>query len=188
MQSPYLQTNVPHIYAIGDVTTGPKFTHYAGFQGSAAGRNVLLPVGKAKGHEAVFPWVTFTDPEVAHVGLTEAEARGEYGDAVKVFTMSLAEGDRAIAEDDTKGFIKLIYRGRSDLLGATVVADRAGEMIIEYSLVIKKKISLRNLVGVIHPYPTYSDIARKALTKLLIREFLTSTAGQVFKRLVRILP
>lgn len=183
-----LQTNVPHIYAVGDVTTGPKFTHYAGFQGSVAGRNALLPFGKANGHEPLLPWVTFTDPEIAHVGFTESEARQQYGDAVKVFTLSMAEGDRSVAENDMEGFIKLVYRGRDDLLGATVVADRAGEMIIEYELVIQKKISLRDLVGVIHPYPTYSDVAKKAMSKLLINELLTSTLGQAFKRMVKLLP
>lgn len=183
-----LQTNVPHIYAIGDVTTGPKFTHYAGFQGAAAGRNALLPFGKANGHEAVVPWVTFTDPEVAHVGLTETEARQQFGESVKVFTLPMAMGDRSVAEDDVEGFIKLVYRGRDDLLGATVVADRAGEMIIEYELVIKKKISLRSLVGVMHPYPTYSDVAHKAMSRLLVRELLGSWLGKLFKKVVNLLP
>jgi len=184
----HLQTNIPHIYAIGDVTTGPKFTHYAGFQGAAAGRNALLPFGKANGHEAILPWVTFTDPEVAHVGLTETEARQQYGTAVKVFSLPMAMGDRSVAEDDMEGFIKLVYRGRDDLLGATVVADRAGEMIIEYELVIKKKISLRSLVGVMHPYPTYSDVAHKAMSKLLVRELLEGTLGKLFKKVVNLLP
>ncbi len=184
----HLQTNIPHIYAVGDVTTGPKFTHVAGFQGAAAGRNAVLPVGKSNGHETVLPWVTFTDPEVAHVGLTEDEARKQYGKAVKTFTLPMSEGDRSVAEGDTEGFIKLVYRGTGDLLGATVVADRAGEMIIEYELAIKKKISLRTLVGVMHPYPTYSDVAHKAISKLLVRELLGSSIGKLFKKVVAYLP
>jgi pyruvate/2-oxoglutarate dehydrogenase complex dihydrolipoamide dehydrogenase (E3) component len=183
-----LQTNVPHIYAIGDVTTGPKFTHYAGFQGAVAGRNVLFPIGKANGHDKLLPWVTFTDPEVAHVGLTEAEARQQYGAAVKVLNMPLSEGDRSVAEDDMEGFIKLVYKGAGELLGATVVADRAGEMILEFQLVVKKKIRLRDLVSIIHAYPTYSDVARKALSKVLINELLNGSGGQLLKRLVKILP
>lgn len=184
----HLQTNVPHIYAVGDVTTGPKFTHYAGFQGAVAARNALLPIGKTSGHESVLPWVTFTDPEVAHVGLTEAEARQQYGRAVKVHTLPTHEGDRTVAEDDTEGFIKLVYRGQNDLLGATVVADRAGEMIIEYELIIRKKISLRDLSGVMHPYPTYSDVAKKAMSQLMIKELLGSTLGKVFRKVVQLLP
>ena len=184
----HLQTNQPHIYAVGDVTTGPKFTHYAGFQGSVAGRNLLLPIGKGKGHEDILPWVTFTEPEIAHVGLTEAQAREQHGAAVKVYTFPMAHGDRAVTEGDTEGFIKLVYRGSGELLGATVVAERAGEMITEYTLVIAKKLSARSLVGVIHPYPTYSDIAKKALSNLLVRKLLNGTSGRLLKAVVQRLP
>jgi pyruvate/2-oxoglutarate dehydrogenase complex dihydrolipoamide dehydrogenase (E3) component len=184
----HLQTNIPHIYAIGDVTTGPKFTHYAYFQGAAAGRNSLLPVGKAHGHDLHPPWVTFTDPEIAHAGLTEAQARKQFGAAVKTSTFPMAIGDRSVAEHDTKGFIKLVYRGRGQLMGATIVAERAGEMIIEYELVIKKKISARAIIDTIHPYPTYSDVTKKALSKMLVTELLSSKVGQIFKSVVRALP
>jgi pyruvate/2-oxoglutarate dehydrogenase complex dihydrolipoamide dehydrogenase (E3) component len=183
-----LQTNVPHIYAIGDVTTAPKFTHYAYFQGGVAGRNSLLPIGKAKGHDLQPPWVTFTSPEVAHAGLTEAEARKQYGSAVKTLIMQNAVGDRTVAEHDIKGFIKLVYRGRGELLGAAVVAERAGEMIIEYELIIKKRLSARAIVDTIHPYPTYSDLVKKAVSKMLVKELLTSPVGQIFKRVVKTLP
>lgn len=186
--NPYLQTNIPHIYAIGDVTTGPKFTHYAGFQGAIAGRNALLPFAKANGHSSTLPWVTFTDPEIAHVGMTESEARQRYGDAIKVLMMSTAEGDRTVVEQDMDGFIKLVYRGRGDLLGATVVADRAGEMLLEYQLIIQNQIPLRKMVGTIHAYPTYSDVAKKALSKLMIQELLNSRFGRVFKKVAKYLP
>jgi len=184
----HLQTNLPHIYAVGDVTTGPKFTHYAGFQGSIAGRNMLLPVGKGKGHEEILPWVTFTEPEVAHVGMTEAQAREKHGAAVKVFLFPMGEGDRAVTEGDTDGFIKLVYKGSSELLGATVVAERAGEMITEYTLVIAKKMSARGLISVMHPYPTYSDIVKKALSNLLVHELLNGTSGRLLKAVVKRLP
>jgi pyruvate/2-oxoglutarate dehydrogenase complex dihydrolipoamide dehydrogenase (E3) component len=183
----HLQTNIPHIYACGDVTTGPKFTHYAGWQGSIAGRNAVLPI-KANGLRALVPWVTFTDPEIAHVGMTEGEACAKYGDAVKTYTFSTRSGDRTVVEDDTEGFVKLVYRGSGDLLGATVVAERAGEMILEYALVIAKKISLRALTGVMHAYPTYSDVAKQAMFRMMIAELLESTAGRVFKSLVKLLP
>lgn len=183
-----LQTNVPHIYAIGDVTTGAKFTHYAGFQGSIVGRNVLLPIGKADGIPEHVPWVTFTDPEVAHVGLTEAQAREKYGDDAKTYTYHLSEGDRSIAEHDIEGFIKFVYKGRSDLLGVTIVGDRAGEMLLEYQLVIEGKISARSMVEVIHAYPTYSDVAKKALSKLMIQELMSGTTGTIAKNVAKILP
>ena len=184
----HLQTNVPHIYAIGDVTTGAKFTHYAGFQGTAAGRNVLLPVGKANGVTDRVPWVTFTDPEIAHAGLTEAKAREEYGDGIKTFMFSLEEGDRSMAEDDTNGFIKFVYRGKGNLVGVTIVGSRAGEMLLEYQLLIERKITAREMIGVIHAYPTYSDVARKALSKMMITELMTSSVGQLAKKVVEYLP
>lgn len=183
-----LQTNIPHIYAIGDVTTGAKFTHYAGFQGSIVGRNVLLPIGKANGIPEHIPWVTFTDPEVAHIGLTEAQAREKYGDSAKTYMYHLSEGDRSIAEHDIEGFIKFVYRGSADLLGVTIVGDRAGEMLLEYQLVVEGRISARELVGVIHAYPTYSDVAKKALSKLMIHELMSGSVGNLAKKVVKILP
>ena len=182
-----LQTNVPHIYAVGDITDGPKFTHYAGFQAAIAGRNAIYPFG-SNGHDPLLPWVTFTDPEVAHVGLTEAQARKQYGDAVKVLNMPLTEGDRSMADDDTEGFIKLVYRGRGILLGATIVADRAGEMIFEFELAVKKKISLQQLVTIIHAYPTYSDVSRRAISKLVVGELFNSSTGKLVKIITRFLP
>ncbi len=183
-----LQTNVPHIYAIGDVTTGAKFTHYAGYQGSAVGRNVLLPVGKTSGIPKYVPWVTFTDPEVAHAGLTEEQAREQYGSDVKTFMFSLADGDRSVAESDVEGFIKFVYRNTLDLLGVTIVGDRAGDMLIEYQLLIENKISARDLIGIIHAYPTYSDVARKALSKVMIEELMSSSVGKIAKKAINILP
>lgn len=172
-----LRTNVPHIYAVGDCTTGPKFTHYAGFQGSIAGRNAILPLVNSSGHEAINPWVTFTDPEVAHVGLTEAEAREQYGAKVKTYLFSLRHGDRAVTEGDTDGFIKITYRGSGKLLGVTIVAARAGEMITEFALAMKQGFGLGGITGTIHPYPSYSDIVKKAASSLTIQELLQGPAG-----------
>lgn len=169
-----LQTNVSHIYAVGDVTTGAKFTHYAGYQASIAARHALVPLLRGNGlDESHLPWVTFSEPEVAHIGLTEAAAREKYGAQVKVFTLPLHEGDRAVTEGDTDGFIKLVYRGKGRLLGATVVAGRAGEMITEFTLVLKRHITLSQLNQVMHSYPTYADIAKKAVSSLLLSELKT---------------
>jgi pyruvate/2-oxoglutarate dehydrogenase complex dihydrolipoamide dehydrogenase (E3) component len=182
-----LQTNVPHIYAIGDVTTGPKFTHYAGFQGLIAGRNAVLPI-KSNGLPKHVPWVTFTDPEIAHVGMTEAQARSEYGAGVKTYMFSTKAGDRTVVEDDTRGFVKLVYRSGGDLLGATVVSERAGEMITGYGLVIDKKISLRALTGTMHAYPTYADVAKQAAFRMSVAELLGSWFAPIVKKVVKLLP
>lgn len=175
----YLRTNVKHIYAIGDCTTGPKFTHYAGSQGGVAAQNALFPVVNSKGHDPILPWVTFTDPEVAHVGLTEAEARKKYKDAIKTFVLPLTKGDRSIAENDKDGFIKLVYKNGGKLLGATIVAERAGEMITEFALVLKTDLKLRDIVNTMHAYPTYSDIVRKAVSSMLIEELFDGFSGKV---------
>ena len=174
----HLETNVPHIYAIGDVTTGAKLTHYAGYQGSIAGRNALFPLVNSNGHPSIYPWATFTDPEVAQVGLTEHEAREKDGDEVKVYVLPLTEGDRSLAEGDTDGFVKIVYRGSGDLLGTTIVAERAGEMIQEYTAALAGG-GLRGLISTIHAYPTYADIAKKAASKVLLKELFEGTSGKL---------
>ncbi len=173
----YLRTNVKHIYAVGDCTPSPKFTHYAGFQGGIAGRNATLPIINSVGHDDIVPWVTFSDPEVAHVGLLETEAREKYGNKVKVHNFSLAKGDRTVVEDDAEGFIKLVYMGGGKLLGATVVSDRAGEMIFELMLAVKGKLSLSQIVGLMHPYPSYNDVVKKAVSALVIGELFKGVSG-----------
>ena len=127
----HLRTSQRHIYAAGDCTGGYQFTHYAGWQAAMAARNALLP-GASKGVTDLVPWTTFTDPEVAHVGLTEAQAREQFGDAVKTCDWPMARVDRARTEGDTDGFIKLVHKQNGTLLGATIVAARAGEMIHEW--------------------------------------------------------
>ena len=140
----YLRTNVRHVYAAGDVVGGPQFTHLAGWQAFQAVRNALLP-GRASGVPAVVPWVTFLDPEVARVGLAEAEARVRYGDGVRVHRWDMARSDRAIADDEAQGFIKVVARPDGRVLGASVVASRAGELIGEYALAIQHDLRLGKL-------------------------------------------
>lgn len=184
----YLRTNVPHIYAIGDVIGRAQFTHNSGTQGSIAARNALLPINTVGINEKTLPWVTFTEPELAHVGLTEAQAREKYGDSAKVYFFSLKEGDRSVAEDDMEGFIKIIYKGSGKLLGVTIVANRAGEMLTEFTLAMDKNLSLRDLLGSMHAYPTYSDVAYKAIANLVIQELLDGFSGKVIGQAKHILP
>jgi pyruvate/2-oxoglutarate dehydrogenase complex dihydrolipoamide dehydrogenase (E3) component len=153
-----LRTAARHIYAAGDCVPGLQFTHYADWRAFMATRNALLP-GAFKGSTDYVPWTTFTDPEVAHVGMSEAEAREKYGDAVDVLIFPAHKIDRARAEDDTDGFIKITYRKRRVLppkpLGVTIVARRAGEMIQEWTLVLATGVSLTKITRAIHVYPTY---------------------------------
>jgi pyruvate/2-oxoglutarate dehydrogenase complex dihydrolipoamide dehydrogenase (E3) component len=184
----YLQTSAPHIYAVGDVTDGPKFTHYAGMQGSIAARNAIFPIVNFKGKWKNVPWVTFTEPEIAHYGDTIEQARREHGDSIKVFTLPFTEGDRAVAEGDTEGFVTLIYKDRNDFLGVTIVGERAGEMLLELQLVVGRKISLSKLVGTMHAYPTYSEIAQKILARITVKELLSGFTGRAARTLLKVLP
>ncbi len=151
-----LRTSNRRVYAAGDVTGNLPFTHVAGMHGSIAATNALLGPVRSIDHERI-PWVTFTDPEVAHVGLTEDQARHRHGEAVRIRLLSHDHVDRAIVEDETDGFTHVVLDGKGRVLGATVVAPRAGEMIAELTGLVATRRRLRDLASVVHPYPAWSD-------------------------------
>ncbi|MEL7236036.1 MAG: FAD-dependent oxidoreductase, partial [Chloroflexota bacterium] len=176
-----LRTSQEHIYAAGDVTGGMQFTHYAGFQGSIAARNALLP-GSSKGTTEVLPWTTFTEPEIAHVGLTEPMAEEKLGKGnfeARIFSME--EGDRAQAEDDMDGFVKIIHQD-GKLLGVTVVSKRAGETINEYAMVMQNGGGVGDLSNTIHSYPTYGQISANFASKMKVERLLNSTGFKVYTK------
>ena len=178
-----LRTNVKHIYAAGDVVGGPQFTHYAGYQAFIAARNALFP-GASKGVAESVPWTTFTDPEVARAGLTEAEARDKYRDGdVGVRVVPMERVDRAVTESDTEGFIKVVHKKDGTVVGATVVAERAGESIHEWALAISNKLKMSDLAGTIHVYPTYSIANQQMASAYAVESFLNSKAGKILKKL-----
>jgi pyruvate/2-oxoglutarate dehydrogenase complex dihydrolipoamide dehydrogenase (E3) component len=181
-----LRTNVKNIYAAGDVTGGYQFTHFAGWQAFQAARNALLP-GTSSGLTDLVPRVTFTDPEVAHVGLTEAQARVKFGENVKVSRWEMSRTDRAICEDDRDGFVKVIARQNGTLLGATVVNGRAGETITEFIVAIKKNVKVSDLAGAIHAYPTYSTAVQQLAAELTIEGLLSGTSGKIIRGLSKII-
>lgn len=181
----HLRTTNPRIFAAGDIVGGPQFTHYAGFQGAMAARNALLP-GSSKGVTEVLPWTTFTEPEAAHVGLTESQAHERFGDDVQVKLFNLADGDRSQAEHDIEGFIKVVHRS-GKLLGATVVANRAGEMINEYTIALQNGWGVGDLSNTIHVYPTYGQIVAGVSSKMKVEQLLNGFGGQVLKVAKRVL-
>lgn len=152
-----LQTKVKNVYAAGDCTGDLQFTHYAGWQGAIAARNILLPL-KDQGVIENVPSATFTSPEVSSIGLTERKARDEYGNNnVAVAFQKMSHVDRAICDGEEDGFIKVIYSTRNyQILGATVMSPAAGELISEIGVAMKAKMSFDQLATVIHSYPTYS--------------------------------
>jgi mercury(II) reductase len=161
----YLQTTHPRIYAAGDICMNWKFTHAADAAARIVIKNTLFApfgLGRSKLSSLVMPWVTYTDPEIAHVGLYEHEARAK-GIAVSTIKIPLSQVDRAIADGETEGFVKILHQQGSDkILGATIVARHAGEMISEVTTAIVHKLGLSKLSSVIHPYPTQAEGIKKA--------------------------
>jgi len=155
-----LQTTNRRIFAAGDICSRFKFTHAADAMARVVIQNALF-FGRAKASALVISWCTYTDPEVAHVGLSEAEAKAQ-GIDVRTFTEPLAHVDRAVLDGDTDGFIKVHVRAGSDrIVGATVVARHAGEMISELTLAMVGGLGLGTLARTIHPYPTEAEAVKR---------------------------
>jgi pyruvate/2-oxoglutarate dehydrogenase complex dihydrolipoamide dehydrogenase (E3) component len=155
-----MRTTNRRVYAIGDVAGGLQFTHVAGYHAGLVIRALLFRL-RATENRSIIPWVTFTDPELAHVGMTEAQAH-ERGLKVKVLRWNYAENDRAQAERATTGFIKLVAGHHGRILGASIVGANAGEMINLWALGVTKKLGLRDMAGYVPPYPTMSEIGKRA--------------------------
>jgi pyruvate/2-oxoglutarate dehydrogenase complex dihydrolipoamide dehydrogenase (E3) component len=161
----FLQTSNPRVYAAGDICMDWKFTHAADAAARIVIKNALFApfgLGRARLSSVVMPWTTYTDPEVAHVGMNEREARDK-GIAVETLKIPLKDVDRAVTDGEAAGFVKIHHRKGSDqILGATIVARHAGEMIGEVTLAMVGKRGLNTLSGVIHPYPTQAEGIKKA--------------------------
>jgi pyruvate/2-oxoglutarate dehydrogenase complex dihydrolipoamide dehydrogenase (E3) component len=157
----YLRTTNRRIYAAGDVCLGWKFTHAADAAARIVVQNALFGLtGRRRVSRLVMPWCTYTDPEVARVGWNEREAR-ERGVAIDTLVRSLEDVDRSLTDGETEGFAKVhVRRGTDRIVGATIVATRAGDLISEVTLAIVAGIGLGRLSGVIHPYPTQAEAVR----------------------------
>jgi pyruvate/2-oxoglutarate dehydrogenase complex dihydrolipoamide dehydrogenase (E3) component len=157
----HLQTANPDIYAAGDVCLERRYTHTAEASASIVIQNALF-LGRKRLSALTIPWCTYTDPEIAHVGLYVREARAR-GIPVKTYTIPMHEVDRSITDSEEEGFVKVHVREGTDrLLGATIVARHAGEMINEISLAIVAGVGLRQMGEVIHAYPTQAEAIKKA--------------------------
>ena len=182
----HLRTSQRHILAAGDCTGGPQFTHYAGWQAFMAVRNALLP-GTSRGTSDGVPWTTFTDPEVAHVGLTEEQARGRHGDDVLTCNWPMATVDRARAEGDTSGYLKLVHRKDGTLLGVTIVAARAGEMISEWIVGLERGLKVSEVGNAMHVYPSYSMASSQATAAISVQRMLGGTTGRIIRSVVHLM-
>jgi len=180
----YLRTSQAGVYAAGDVTGAPLFTHVADHHARTVVRNILTPWLKTKADTSVLPWCTFTSPEVGRVGLSETEARGG-NVAHDVWIAPLSDLDRAIVESETVGFAKVLTaKGTDRILGAAVVAERGGEIVHELALALRAGVGLKDLSAAIHAYPTFAEVARRAADQYQ-RSRLTPRARALFEWLYR---
>ncbi len=177
----YLQTSQPHIYAAGDIANRLKFTHTADYTARVVVRNILMPFQflRQKVDWSVVPWCTYTDPEVAHVGLGEKEAKQKDVD-YDLFVVRLEDVDRAVVESEEAGFAKVLTAKETDkIIGATVVGPHAGDLLHEFVLAMKTGIGLGTIASTIHAYPTFAELARKAGDKYN-KTRLTLRARKIF--------
>ena len=176
----HLRTSNPSIYAAGDICLAYKFTHTADATARIVIQNALFG-GHKRLSGLTIPWCTYTDPEIAHVGLYERDAK-EKGIEVDTYARPLEDVDRAIADGEEEGFVKVhVKKGTDKILGATLVARHAGEMISEITLAIAGGVGLKTLAGVIHPYPTQAE-AIKQVADAYNRTRLTPVIKRLFSR------
>lgn len=156
-----LRTSNKRIFAAGDVIGQYQFTHMASYHAGIILRNALFRL-PAKNAPKALPWVTYTDPELSHVGSTEDEAKSCYGDGIRILSSEFWHNDRAQADGSTEGFLKAIVTKRGKILGATIVGPHAGELILPWVLAISKGLKIGDMAGLIAPYPTLSEVTKRA--------------------------
>ncbi|RUM98821.1 dihydrolipoamide dehydrogenase [Pseudaminobacter arsenicus] len=176
-----LRTSNSRIYAIGDAVGSLQFTHVANYHAGLVTRAMLFRLRAREKHQ-IIPRVTFTDPELAQVGLTEAEA-ARSGKAIRILRWPYAENDRAQAERKTQGHIKLVMSTRGKILGASIVGANASEMISIWALALSKNMDVRDIAGIVVPYPTMGEIGKRAA----ITYFVPATRKKLVRRLVSFL-
>ncbi len=181
-----LRSSNRRIFAAGDVAGGPQFTHVAGYHAGVLIRNILFGL-PAKVDYATLPWVTYSDPELAHVGLTESEARLA-NHPVQVLTQPLCGNDRAQAERRTEGLAKIILGGGGRILGATILAPRAGEMIGLWGLAIQSRLKIGAVAQMMAPYPTMSEISKRAAGGFYTPSLFSVRTRRIVGWLQRLLP
>lgn len=180
----FLQTSVPRVWACGDVHGGLQFTHVAAYEAVKLVRNMLFP-GKSPVDYTHVPWALYTDPEVAHLGMTEAEARAAHGDDVRVYRVEMADVDRAVVDRTPSGFIKLVCDDKGHILGAHVVSANASTLIQEVVLARRKGMKIADLAQRISSYPSLADGVQKTAA-LYYQDVASGWLGALGKRVAAI--
>jgi pyruvate/2-oxoglutarate dehydrogenase complex dihydrolipoamide dehydrogenase (E3) component len=174
-----LRTSNRKIYAIGDVTGGLQFTHMAGFEAGIVLRSALFRL-PAKGVTNAAPWVTYTEPELAHVGLDEAQARARHED-IRILRWPFSENDRARAERDEDGLVKVITTKRGLILGAGIVGKNAGDLIQPWVLAVQTKMKIGAMAGVIAPYPTRGEASKRAAGSFYTKSLFSDRTRKIVR-------
>lgn len=177
-----LRTTNRRIYAVGDIIGGPQFTHVAEYHAGIVVKNALFRLPAKLDYRAL-PWVTYTDPELAQVGMTEGEARGAYGDDVRILRFPFDEIDRARTDRETEGTIKVVAHRNGHILGASILGPHAGELIHPWALAIGRRLKISAFATMIAPYPTLGEIGKRAAGDY----YAARLFGAATRRLVRFL-
>ena len=181
-----LRTSDRRVFAIGDAAGRAQFTHIAGYHAGIVIRNMLFRL-PAKIDESLTPWVTYTDPELAHVGLGEAAAVTTWGAGnIRTQTVPLTGNDRAVAERRTEGMVKVVTHRNGRILGATILAPQAGEMILAWSLAIGAKRRIGSMAGLIAPYPTFGDASKRAAGQFFTKALFSPRTRRIVRLLLKL--
>ncbi|MDQ6837032.1 MAG: FAD-dependent oxidoreductase [Actinomycetota bacterium] len=181
-----LATTAKGVYAAGDATGALPFTHVAGYHGRTVVTNALFHAPSKVSYDAV-PWVTFTDPEVGRVGLTEAQARERYGDKVAAVVYDYELSDRAVTAGDARGFAKLVGDPKGRLVGASVAAAHGGESIAELAAWVRVGAKIDDVSNTVHAYPTFTEGQARAADDYLMAKHLTPSVRKITKQLLALL-
>jgi pyruvate/2-oxoglutarate dehydrogenase complex dihydrolipoamide dehydrogenase (E3) component len=175
-----LRTTNKKVFAAGDVAGGFQFTHLAGYHAGIIIRNALFQI-PAKSQPKALPWVTYTDPELAHVGMTEAEAKLAHGGTLTVLRAEFADNDRARAEAETKGFMKVLVTPKGHIAGVTIVGAKAGELLLPWVLAMTEGLKIGAMTRLIAPYPTLSEISKRAAGSYYTPKLFSSRTRSIVK-------
>ena len=180
----YLQTSISHIYAVGDTNGQFPFTHAAGMEGKTVVRNAVFGI-KGKVNYDHVPWVTYTDPEVFHLGLTEIEAKETYGENVEVFKTTVKEVDRFVADHDHTGMVKIITNKKGVILGAHAVGKNAGDWMQEVVFAKTHGHKIGDISNVIHPYPTHGAIVQQTADQYWRKKLFSGRIPTITKKYIK---
>ena len=180
-----LRTSNRRVFAAGDVAGGPQFTHVAGYHAGIIIKNALFRLPAKADHSAV-PAVTYTDPEVATVGLTEAQARDRHGDGVRVLTWPFAENDRAQAERKTEGCVKAVVDAKGRVLGCGIVGAHAGELLYPWIIAVQNGGKIGDIAQMIAPYPTWGEVSKRAAGSFYTPKLFSEKTRRIVRLLARL--